>query len=537
MIQYLSQSKSDSKYETFFRTIEKKSPQLSYIPNVVTFNCHDGQRKLLYSEIEFYTLLSQKYSLDEILVVYAGSGEGLHMSIIFEMFPQLDFILIDPIKSLCDHPRMKNKERVKMMIEYYTDETYKKILEINTKKKKIVFMSDIREDTDESEIWKNMLEQQLWTIQLNAIGYLLKFRLPYLYEDIKINDFRYTSPIETNQHEIKLKDTEVMYLKGDIYLQIYPPLKSTETRLIYIRDPNEFFSLQSYDISIYENQCFYFNQISRKERYEYKESKKIKENIIGYDDSYESVCEYYLIDKYFEDFYEKNKKNVIFSNKMNIILQKEGIDRIVHFIYFLNHELIYMLNKDNITCKMKTFSKSANFKKILNDKDRQEYVIKYVIFNYLQTIQSLKNQIQFLYKSSILTSKEKTDQFNLLYDILHNFHNYIKNILQQFYKNKNNLKKIWLEEIPNREEVIYAYLTSQNNDIISIDMNSSIFLLTQTKWHTSPQPSDLQSYQLILISQLNEFVQKIKEYKEKSEKETKMTIKKMVLPKMDYYML
>lgn len=536
MIQYLSQSKSDSSYQTFFRKIDEKSPQLSYQENIITFNCHDGQRKLLYSEIEFYTLLSQKYSLDDILVVYAGSGEGLHMSIIFEMFPQLDFILIDPTRSLCDHPFMKNKEKVKMMTEYYTDDTYKLIFELNKKKKKIVFMSDIREEPSEKEVWQNMLQQQLWTVQLDAIAYLLKFRLPYFMKNIQIQDFRYELPIKTSFDKMKLKDTEVVYLKGDIYLQIYPPLKSTETRLIYIRKENESFSFQPYDISVYENQCFYFNQISRKERFEYKDSKKLKENILGYDDSYESVCEYYLIDKYFETFYDKNKDTIPYSSKIRNILQKNKDHRIIHFIYYLNHELIYLLNKDIITCKIKSFLKSGKIEKYIKDDYSQEYIIEYIIFYYLQTIQSLKNQINFFFTQKILSQKEYNNQIDLLYDILHNLHNYTKNILLKLFKNKSNLKKIWLEHISNEVEVVYSYLTTKNMNIVELKMDSSIFLIHHQKWNI-PKESDLSSYQSILSHQLEEFVQKINEYKEKREKETKMTVKKMILPRTDYYML
>ncbi len=47
----------------------------------------------------------------------------------------------------------------------------------------------------------------------------------------------------------------------------------------------------------------------------------------------------------------------------------------------------------------------------------------------------------------VLTQKEYHDQMDLLYDILHNLHNYTKNILLKLYKNKSNLKKIWLEKI------------------------------------------------------------------------------------------
>ena len=132
MIQYRSFVHSQSEYLPIFRKLDKNFPTKQYEKDVIIANCHDGQRKLLYSEIEFYTLLSQKYSLDEILVVYVGSGHGVHMSIIFDMFPQLEFILIDKKKSICKHPFMRNKEKVRVLLEYFDDESYKKIIEMNT---------------------------------------------------------------------------------------------------------------------------------------------------------------------------------------------------------------------------------------------------------------------------------------------------------------------------------------------------------------------------------------------------------------------
>ncbi len=504
MIQYLSQSKSDSSYQTFFRKIDEKSPQLSYQENILTFNCHDGQRKMLYSEIEFYTLLSEKYSLDQILVVYAGSGEGLHMSIIFEMFPQLDFILIDPTRSLCDHPFMKNKEKVKMMTEYYTDETYKLILELNKKKKKIVFMSDIREEPSEKKVWENMLQQQLWTIQLDAIAYLLKFRLPYYaYHNININDFRYELPIKTSFDKMKLKDSEVVYLKGDIYLQIYPHLKSNETRLIYIREENESFSFQSYDISVYENQCFYFNQISRKERFEYKDSKKVKENILGYDDSYESVCEYYIIEQYIHYFYKKYEN--IFKHKkskIEFLMNKNDFDKCILLLYFINYKLLNLLNKDKITCKIKTFLKKGQFSKI-----REETIVQYFIYYYLQTIQSLKSQINAISKNHILSKKEYEFQKEILYDILINLNIYIKKLLQKCKNIKNKLKSDFLEKI-NSVDKIYSYIITIDRPIIKINLNTSIFLIHSKKIIVLKKKY-IDLYENILKYQLELFMKKI----------------------------
>ncbi len=529
MIQYLSQSTSQSKYQSFFRTLQKNSPTLKYQENIKTFNCHDGQRKLLYSEIEFYTLLSQKYPLHDILVVYAGSGEGLHMSIIFDLFPELDFILIDPNRSLCDHPTMKNKEKVKMLIEYYTDSSYLKIGELNTKHKKIVFMSDIREDTDEMEIWKNMIQQQLWCIQLNSIAYLLKFRLPYLFENFDISAFRYTLPLQ--ESNLILNNKEVSYLKGDIYLQIYPPLKSTETRLIYIRNENEPFSFQAYNIETYEEQCFYFNQISRKQLFSFEDSKELKYNILGYDDSYESVCEYYLMYQYIHSYSNK----ILLQNKnpfTDILSSSKNIhEKVISMIYYINHEMIYILNKDIITCKLRTMYKTMNWNKITKNEKMEKYIAEYVIFSYLQTIQSLKLQITHFSTQSILEKKDYENQINLLYDILYNVNEYTKNILQtKIKKYKSSLQNFFIQHILHSIDSIYFYIT-QSTPIIPISFDQSIFLIKNKDMELQPMKG-IDSYEHILETQLNNF---FTELKKKVELKKNRDFMKSMVSQKDYY--
>jgi hypothetical protein len=63
----------------FFRSFSKTYPEYDeYTNNKILprpVGCHDGQRKLLFSEIEFYTELSKTHDLNDILVVYVGSGE------------------------------------------------------------------------------------------------------------------------------------------------------------------------------------------------------------------------------------------------------------------------------------------------------------------------------------------------------------------------------------------------------------------------------------------------------------------------------
>ena len=51
----------------------------------VRLGCHMGQRKLLLSELQFYS------DYDNDLIVYAGSAPCIHLTMILDMFPNMKF--------------------------------------------------------------------------------------------------------------------------------------------------------------------------------------------------------------------------------------------------------------------------------------------------------------------------------------------------------------------------------------------------------------------------------------------------------------
>lgn len=59
--------------------------------NIITFNTHDGQRKLLLTEIQFLTDYYNKQ-----IVVYAGSAPNEKLPILLKLFPTMKILLIDP---------------------------------------------------------------------------------------------------------------------------------------------------------------------------------------------------------------------------------------------------------------------------------------------------------------------------------------------------------------------------------------------------------------------------------------------------------
>ena len=76
------------------RRLTDDAPRLRYqqIPHSHRSVNHWGQRKLLLSEIEFLT----QYSEAGDFVVYAGAAPGTHITYLTALFPQLDFLCVDP---------------------------------------------------------------------------------------------------------------------------------------------------------------------------------------------------------------------------------------------------------------------------------------------------------------------------------------------------------------------------------------------------------------------------------------------------------
>ena len=58
-------------------------------------NCHIGQKKLLFSEIYFLTIVSKYVNINDCILVYVGASPGSHINILNKLFPNLYFVLYD----------------------------------------------------------------------------------------------------------------------------------------------------------------------------------------------------------------------------------------------------------------------------------------------------------------------------------------------------------------------------------------------------------------------------------------------------------
>ena len=437
----------------YFRSFSKTYPKYDYLNNkekivMNPIGCHDGQRKLLYSEIEFYTELSKSYNLNEILVVYVGSGHGIHQPLIFDMFPELDFFMCDPSKFDFNHKLIYDKTRFYFLKDYYTNQSYKIVEQFNKKNKKIAFICDIREDTDELDVFNNMKSQQKWCIQLNSIAYLLKFRLPLINKGFKYEYFNYSISLNIKNKVIikKFRKPGFKYLTGKVLIQIYAPLMSTESRLLYIRkSSNEKFKFENYDIEKYNMNCYYFNLYDRYKIYSYKESNKLPQHILGFDNGYESVTEYYIIYHYIKEYLKEEptiKKiiEIIFLKITNnsqkyhkyykysriesccLKIIDKKIKKYYKIIYKYLDVLKLNIKNNNIEKIFILLSQLYNKKMFIRLDQAKKYII---------TIKSsLKEQQEYFNKGTILETNDYIYQYNMAEIYLKSIDSYYSKLIK-----------------------------------------------------------------------------------------------------------
>jgi hypothetical protein len=277
--------------------LHDKSPYpLKYVhTNHLTPNTHDGQMKLLLAD-EMSVMLgllhicskSKKELHDlrryegaaKVAVVVAGAAPGDHFLDLSATFALVDLHLYDPAPRGW-HPDLEARvrrsscsgHRVSLYTQRFTLETAK---EWRSKKgyEHVIFLSDFRSGQgpypSDGSIAVDMEAQRQMVIAMNACYSVVKFRPGYFDE---------TDPKSEYHRTLK-------YFDGTIYLQGYPPVASTETRL-HITDTS---SVKYYDTEVYQNQLFYHNQVTRNQAKVLFGPEKL-----GYDNAYARFVEGFLL--------------------------------------------------------------------------------------------------------------------------------------------------------------------------------------------------------------------------------------------------
>jgi hypothetical protein len=233
-----------------------------------------GQRKLYFAEMHFLT----RFARAGDLVVYAGAAPGIHIGLLIEKFPGLDWILVDPrafdkrVPKTCD-----------MRQGWFTDEMAAEIVAA-APDRRILFISDIRtagkwdkvpasfeikDEADplgrwiETRVIADMDAQAKWVHIIRPVAASLKVRFPW-------------------QVDGKwLTGATGSYFAGDLFIQPCAKPASTEVRLMFGRmDPDEKgdeYPTAVYDYKAIEEQFYHFNN---RVRAPLKCDRKVEDDII-----------------------------------------------------------------------------------------------------------------------------------------------------------------------------------------------------------------------------------------------------------------
>lgn len=280
------------------------------------YNCHIGQLKLFYAIFEFLIVCAQKgIDLNSCLVVYIGAAPGSNIYAVQKFFKGVTFLLYDP--NSFDQRLANERNIIKTGKDgWFSTDNIPDILKYKRqlKKKNILFISDIRVNPTEDDVQRDMLMQQDTILKLKPLAYMLKFRLPYFSENMKTKYNLSSTKMFRKSTMVDPPEKQYKYLAGDMYIQLYPPPRSTETRLVGFRQrasdnaPSNHgkYNMQVYDVEKYENLLNAHNMVTRP-------LKKYGE------DSYERSMEKHIWESYFA--LTKTKGNVDDAiNKMDQLL-------------------------------------------------------------------------------------------------------------------------------------------------------------------------------------------------------------------------
>jgi len=261
---------------------------------------HFGQRKLFLNEVQFLTK-----NMEPSVCVYVGAAPSNKGAFLASLFPDVKFIMIDPnpfdikpygnikVETIPIENELINDEDVNVVVEkafesnsniciingFMTIPISKAIGKYVEKHPvPLYFVSDIRTNMEEAipttlDIVWNSAQQYNWIRHCNPKASMLKFRCPFFNESDeeiasyseKIKTMPYKDDFEEAlklgaDFEKVFKTKELVYFDGDVYLQPWAPVSSTETRLV-IEDYNK--PLIPYPFKNYEESLFYYNKISR----------------------------------------------------------------------------------------------------------------------------------------------------------------------------------------------------------------------------------------------------------------------------------
>eukprot|EP00796_Vickermania_ingenoplastis_P004335 gene4335-3149_t len=256
------------------RILTDECPRREYKPSecstanaVVRKGLHFGQRKLLLSEVEFLSSIFEERGGDQrpLLVVYAGAANGQHLPFLFQLFPSVKFVLIDPApfcKPVQEIAKGKSGPVVEIIAGYCTDELCQRLRETYHAEYELLLVSDIRSGVP-VKMTRNvehtvMMQrdndlQKGWCTVLETPWAMLKFHPPYPAERNPASP-RYDAEDDTPE--------SIEYLDGTALFGVWAPKSSSEVRLV-VSGPFQTPAVRSYNCRTHEEQCYEYNCSNR----------------------------------------------------------------------------------------------------------------------------------------------------------------------------------------------------------------------------------------------------------------------------------
>ncbi len=321
------------------------NPLLSYRQrtNELKKACHWGQLKLFLTEIELLTMVQSDPETKDLpkVLIYAGSAPGDHSVLLHKMFPEIMFVYIDPqefdtapfnyskgnttnfkLFSSTSNPtsqRWQNDDPDKILYGYMTDHIanyLKDVLNNELSGYYSIFVSDIRLNAPKEETI--VIDHKLqfgWNEILNSDISMHKFRLPY-----------------ENLDKTEDKILECPFPVGEIRIQPFPGVTSTETRLIVKKENNsKFINNKSY-FKIYEDLCFTHNYFRSVYKFNLpgEENKTFTFDDHGFCNCYDCITFRFLISNLLNHFAQESKHGF----NPNTPITSEDITNFMHLVIY-----------------------------------------------------------------------------------------------------------------------------------------------------------------------------------------------------------
>jgi SAM-dependent methyltransferase len=263
-------SKDLKTFDLSMTRLHDESPELPYSKYLEDYGAVAvdwGQLKLFVTVLQALVEYWDPGIAPDLTVVYAGAAPGNSVPILANFFPTIVWELYDP------HPFERVRETSNIHIHggrgegledengetgMFTDSTAALYAPSNLEANaNIFFISDIRTrkytainkkdgEVGNRVVLEEMEQQDRWVKIINPYRAHLKTRLPYMTSENDLINLRSVSTYE-----------------GDLILQPFTNILSSETRLVPVRRPDGKYHKKIYDSLKYESQMAYHNAVTR----------------------------------------------------------------------------------------------------------------------------------------------------------------------------------------------------------------------------------------------------------------------------------